>query len=92
MMQAMFPEARHTLKEADPEVFQLVQDEKKRQWYDTTCGIQNFIFRFCFDFFVRCFFSASALCQELANALFAEAGELFSEVEMETTDTHVTRP
>ena len=31
-MDAMFPEARRTLQEADPEVFQLVQEEKKRQW------------------------------------------------------------
>lgn len=35
-MDAMFPEARKTLQDADPEVFQLVQDEKKRQWCAAT--------------------------------------------------------
>jgi hypothetical protein len=32
-MEAVFPESRKTLQEADPEVFDLVQAEKKRQWY-----------------------------------------------------------
>lgn len=37
IMDAMFPEARKTLEQADPEVYQLVQQEKKRQW----CGIPS---------------------------------------------------
>lgn len=32
-MEAVFPEALKPLADADPEVYQLVQDEKKRQWY-----------------------------------------------------------
>jgi hypothetical protein len=28
----VFPEARSSLKEADPEVYGIIQDEKKRQW------------------------------------------------------------
>ena len=31
-MDNMFPEARRTLQDADPEVYKLVQEEKKRQW------------------------------------------------------------
>lgn len=33
-MDGVFPEALKTLAEADPEVYELVQAEKKRQWYD----------------------------------------------------------
>lgn len=32
-MEAVFPEALKTLREADPEVFGIIEDEKKRQWY-----------------------------------------------------------
>jgi hypothetical protein len=31
-MNAIFPEALTPLKEADPEVYGIVQDEKVRQW------------------------------------------------------------
>jgi hypothetical protein len=31
-MAKLFPEARQTLAEADPEVYALIQDEKRRQW------------------------------------------------------------
>ena len=33
-MQGVFPEALQSLREADPEVHGIIQDEKKRQW----CG------------------------------------------------------
>mmetsp|Transcript_16863 Transcript_16863/g.50535 ORF Transcript_16863/g.50535 Transcript_16863/m.50535 type:complete len:180 (+) Transcript_16863:202-741(+) len=32
-MSAIFPEALTSLKEADPEVFGIIEDEKKRQWH-----------------------------------------------------------
>jgi len=32
-MQSVFPEALQSLREADPEVFGIIEDEKKRQWY-----------------------------------------------------------
>ncbi len=31
-MNAIFPEALQTLQEADPEIYNLVQDEQVRQW------------------------------------------------------------
>lgn len=31
-MNRVFPEARKGLKEADPEVYAIVRDEKRRQW------------------------------------------------------------
>ena len=31
-MQSVFPEALKSLREADPEVFGILEDEKKRQW------------------------------------------------------------
>ena len=39
-MDKMFPEARKTLQDADPEVYKLVQDEKKRQWCDAGTAFQ----------------------------------------------------
>jgi hypothetical protein len=35
-MQSVFPEALQSLREADPEVFGIIEDEKKRQWYVLT--------------------------------------------------------
>ena len=32
VMQGVFPESHATLKEADPEVFGIIEDEKERQW------------------------------------------------------------
>lgn len=32
-MDAIFPEALKTLKEADPEVYGIIEDEKARQWW-----------------------------------------------------------
>jgi len=32
VMSRVFPEARASLKEADPELYGIIQDEKKRQW------------------------------------------------------------
>ncbi len=38
-MQGVFPEALSSLKNADPELFSIIEDEKERQWYVTgTCG------------------------------------------------------
>lgn len=31
-MDGVFPEALQSLREADPEVFSIIEDEKKRQW------------------------------------------------------------
>jgi hypothetical protein len=31
-LSAVFPEAHLSLQEADPEVYGIIQDEKKRQW------------------------------------------------------------
>ena len=31
-MEAVFPEALKSLQEADPEVYGIIEDEKKRQW------------------------------------------------------------
>ena len=31
-MARVFPEARSSLKEADPEIYGMIEDEKKRQW------------------------------------------------------------
>ena len=31
-MEGVFPEALKSLKEADPEVYGIIEDEKKRQW------------------------------------------------------------
>ncbi len=33
VMKGVFPEALLTLQEADPEVFNIIEDEKARQWY-----------------------------------------------------------
>ncbi|KAK9797433.1 hypothetical protein WJX73_003651 [Symbiochloris irregularis] len=35
-MEAIFPEALQSLADADPEVYQIIEDEKERQW----CGIE----------------------------------------------------
>jgi len=32
-MQGVFPEALSSLKNADPELFSIIEDEKERQWY-----------------------------------------------------------
>ena len=32
-MESVFPEALRSLREADPEIFGIIEDEKKRQWY-----------------------------------------------------------
>ena len=38
-MQGVFPEALSSLKNADPELFSIIEDEKERQWYvNGTCG------------------------------------------------------
>jgi hypothetical protein len=34
VMEAVFPEALKSLKEADPEVYGIIEDEKARQWWD----------------------------------------------------------
>lgn len=31
-MESVFPEALQSLREADPEVFGIIEDEKERQW------------------------------------------------------------
>lgn len=40
-MESVFPEARSVLKDADPEMYALVQDEKVRQWYVSTRKIAH---------------------------------------------------
>lgn len=32
-MQGVFPEALFSLRNADPELFSIIEDEKERQWY-----------------------------------------------------------
>jgi hypothetical protein len=34
VLAGVFPEALQSLREADPEVYAIIQDEAKRQWYD----------------------------------------------------------
>jgi hypothetical protein len=48
-MDAIFPEALKTLKDADPEVFALVQAEKKRQWCVLTGVSPLYMFGVCLN-------------------------------------------
>lgn len=32
-MEGVFPEALSSLRNADPELFSIIEDEKERQWY-----------------------------------------------------------
>lgn len=40
-MQAVYPEALKTLKEVDPDVYGIIEDEKRRQWYAQIAGMTN---------------------------------------------------
>lgn len=33
VLNRIFPEAHLSLKEADPELYAIIEDEKRRQWY-----------------------------------------------------------